>query len=62
MSHRICTCESYVVEAQNVVGLQVIYDRTNKYMFEDLARDTGEGDSPVVGCVVMLSLFEDRCD
>ena len=44
------------------VGLQVIHDSINKHVFKDLARDTGEGDSPVVGCVVMLSLFEDRCD
>ena len=45
-----------------LLDLQVIHDSTNKHVFKDPARDTGEGDWPVVGRVVMFSLFEDRCD
>ena len=44
-----------------LLDLQVIHDSTNKHVFKDPARDTGEGDWPVVGCTVH-TLFEDRCD
>ena len=39
----------------------MIHDSTNKHVVENLARDTGEGDWPVVGCTVH-TLFENRCD
>ena len=51
-----------LLRAQNVIGLQVIYDSTNKHVFKDLARSTGEEEWSVIGCIVMLSLSEDRCD
>ena len=34
--------KAVLLGAQNVAGLQVIHDSTNKHVFEDLTRDTRE--------------------
>ena len=52
--------KTILLRAQNVVGLLVIHDGTNKsyeHVFRNLARDTSEGDWPVIGWVLVHFIF-----
>ena len=47
---------------ENLIALKMGHDVAGDDMLHQFAGYAGEGDGAVVGCVVSLSLFEDRCD